>query len=537
MAEVKSATSTGGGLVVANDQRAADAGALMLSHGGNAVDAAVATAFALAVTEPFLSGIGGGAWMVGHHEPSGTSFLVNGPITAPNAATPDMFSAVDSADPVGFYGWPEVVDDANIVGARSIGVPGAVAALCLAQQRLGALALDVVLQPAIMLAAEGHEVDWLASALTTAEASGLARYDASAALFLPGGLPPAPPVNGPGRWLVQPELAATLEAIATGGADAFYRGPVSTALTSAIRAAGGLITSDDMAGYQAGWENPATAVFGDVELLGPLYTGFPTTVQMLRLLTRFGAQPGSRADTVSTWARAMSTAFADRFALMSTDTRDRTPWSELMGARGEPAVRDRSTAAVVGTASHSGCTSHISVVDTQGTVVSLTQTVLDLFGSRFLEPNTGILLNNGMLYFDPRPGRINSVHPGLAGLSAVSPTVVRRAGTPIAAFGASGGRRIISAVAQIAHNFLAGDSLHAALQAPRLHVESGAAWLDPAFGDTAAQQLHELGLRTTVTEEMPTTFHYGRANGVSRTSPHAWTGVADASKPVGLAAG
>ena len=137
--------STDGGLVVANDQRAADAGALMLSRGSNAVDAIVATAFAIAVTEPFLSGIGGGAWIVGHHGPTGDPFLINGPITASS----DMFIAVQDADPVGFYGWPKVVDDENIIGPRSIGVPGAVSALCLAHERLGALELRSVMEPAI----------------------------------------------------------------------------------------------------------------------------------------------------------------------------------------------------------------------------------------------------------------------------------------------------------------------------------------------------------------------------------------------------
>lgn len=526
--------STDGGLVVANDQRAADAGALMLSRGGNAVDAIVATAFALAVTEPFLCGVGGGAWLVGHHGPSGLPFLVNGPISAPADAAADMFVADQDANPIGFYGWPKVVDDENVIGPRSIGVPGAVSALCLAHARLGALGLPAVMEPAIVLAADGHEVDWLASALTTASATELARFESTASVFLPGGLPIRGPVMGPGHWLRQPELARTLERIAGGGADAFYRGPVGEAIAAAIRDEGGLVSRSDMAECQASWTSPAAAKLGENELLGPLHTGFPTMVQMLQLMARSGPEATGEQKVVD-WARAMSRAFEDRFALMSSNPSVDTPWRRLMSAEVTADSHADDLQGRTSSPTSAGCTSHVTAVDADGTVVSLTQTVLDLFGSRYLEPSTGVLLNDGMLYFDPRPGRINSIHPGLAGLSAVSPTILRRAGAPIAALGASGGRRIISAVAQTLQGLLNGAPISAALAEPRMHVESGVAWLDPILGEEAAQRLRSLGFETTVVKELPTTFPYARASGIARTGSRGWTGAADASKPAGIA--
>ncbi|WP_156993617.1 gamma-glutamyltransferase [Pseudonocardia acaciae] len=488
--------STDGGVVVANDQRAADAGALMLSRGGNAVDAAVATAFALAVTEPFLSGLGGGAWIVGHHGPTAAPFEVAGAITAPAAARPDMFALAGSDDPVGFYGWPKVVDDANILGARSIGVPGAVAALCLAHRRLGALDLPTIMAPAISLAADGHEVDWLASALTTSAAPELARFESSAEVFLPGGLPLRGPVMGTGDLLRQPALARTLDAIAAGGAAAFYRGTVAERLAESIRELGGILSAADLADYRARWAGPTSVRIGDAELLGAPNTGFPTAVEMLHAMARTPPEQ----DPVVGWATAMGSAFRRRL---------------------EPA------------AARSGCTSHVTAADSAGTVVSLTQTVLDLFGSRYLEPRTGVLLNDGMLYFDPRPGRANSVRPGLAGLAAVTPMLVRRAGEPVAALGASGGRRIITAVAQVTHRLLAGQSITDALAAPRIHAESGTAWVDPRLG-SAAPLLRERGWQAVVVGETPTTFPYARANGIDRRG-EGWRAAADALKPYGLA--
>ncbi|GGL99025.1 gamma-glutamyltransferase [Nakamurella endophytica] len=518
-----------GGLVVANDQRAADAGAAMLRAGGSAVDAAVAAAFALAVTEQHLSGLGGGAWLVGVDGGTGQAFEVTGPITAPRAATPDLFRPLGTDAPTGFYGWPPMQDDENIQGPRSIGVPGAVAALCLAHERRGRLPLPTVLEPAIALAADGHEVDWLASALTTAAAPELARFPATARRFLPGGLPLRGPATGPGQWLRQPELAATLEAVAAGGADAFYRGAPGRAIGDAVAAAGGVLDAADLAGYHARWAEPTQVRLGDVELAGPLYTGFPSTVQMLRS----ARQASPSASWAQRWAGPMSRAFADRFSSMSTDPDAGTPWQRLL-AGGSAGGQDTGDSA--DTAARSGCTSHLTAVDRDGTVVALTQTVLDLFGSRWLEPATGVLLNDGMLYFDPRPERVNSVRAGLAGLAAVAPTVVRRSGRPVAAVGASGGRRIITAVAQVLDRLLDGADLASAVAAPRLHVESGQAWLDPRLGPGAAEELQALGVSPTVVAELPTTFTYARVNGVAATAS-GWTASGDDGKPLGLSAG
>ena len=525
-----------GGVVVANDQRAADAGARMLADGGNAIDAIVATAFATGVTEPFLSGIGGGAWIVGRFGPTGERFLVDGGIAAPSASGPDMFAADPASPPGGLYGWPRVVNDDNIIGLRSIGVPGAVAALCLLHERLGRLDLATVMEPAIRLADDGHEVDWLASALITASATEIAQYPSTAQIFLPGGLPPAGPVMGPGHWLVQTRLARTLEAIAAGGPDAFYRGSIASALGASVRSEGGLLSHEDLNAYQATWGSPARAAVGNSELFGPLYTGFPTMVEMLQLKRQHDSnESGSEA---MAWAWAMSQAFEDRFSLMSTSPVVGTPWERLMSADGAADAYASRSPAMGGEVARtrSGCTSHMTVVDRDGTIVALTQTVLDLFGSRYLEPETGVLLNDGMMYFDPRPSRINSVGPGLRGLSAVCPTIIERSGSPVAAVGASGGRRIISAVAQIVDRLLRGESISDAFAAPRLHVESGNAWLDPGWGAVEADRMRAAGLNAVVVAETPTTFNYARANGIARGEGHSeWIGTADATKPTGLA--
>lgn len=504
----------------------------MLEGGGTAADAVVAMAFCLSVTEPWFSGLGGGAWIVGQHGPSGKSFVINGPITAPAAADEHMYTLAHDEGTSGFYGWPTVVDDENILGFRSIGVPGQVAALCRLHQGYGALTLQETLEPAISLAADGHEVDWLAGVLIARSAREIARFPVTAEVFTPGGFPLCGPVLSPGDRLVQPALADTLRAVAGGGARAFYEGRISAAITNAVQAGGGILAASDMSDYTVDIGAPVAVPVGNHTLLGSLLTGFPTVVQILQSLRRGGTQSTAAPDA-TTWAAATAAAFEDRFALMSTNPSAQTPWDRLMGPAPAVATPGPSTSQ---TLPRPGCTSHLTAVDGEGTVISATQTVLDLFGSRYLEPETGVLLNDGMMYFDPRPARVNSVRPGLPGLTAVSPVLLERDGDVVAALGASGGRRIISAVSRVVDGLMRGQGIEAAIGQPRVHAEGSSVWLDPEWADEAAG-LRSLGFTPTVAAEQPTTFLYARVNGVSREHPGAsWQAGADKHKPYGVSA-
>ncbi|MFF0772430.1 gamma-glutamyltransferase [Nonomuraea wenchangensis] len=555
----------GGGLVTAPDPRAAEAGAAMLRAGGSAVDAAVATAFATGVVEPFMSGVGGGAWLVIREPGAPTATTVSGPIRAPALATPGMFPLVPSAPGTGLYGWPAVRDDANIVGPLSVGVPGAVAALCHAHARFGRLPLAQVLAPAIELAEDGHETNWFASAAICADARTLRRFRSSAELFLPDGLPLRGPSLGPGDRLVQPRLAQVLREIAAGGPDAFYRGRAARAIATTLAAAGGLLREPDFAGYQAE-ERQVTPIeigtvvagatgaggagadalgadalgagglgAGGLRLFGPVATGMITVAEALQLAAaarRRGLPPGP-----ALWARVLSHAMDDRLREVTTD--ESAPWTRLATAGYAAEVVDGWLAGRAPGPSENagppkaGCTSHMSAVDADGMTVALTQTVLDLFGSRIVEPETGILLNDGMMYFDPRPGHVTSVAPGAAGLSAVSPLILEGPGGAEATLGASGGRRIISAIAQIAARWHDGAGLQDAISAPRLHAEGRRIWLDRREA-AAAGELAAAGFDVQLVAEEPTTWHFARPNGIARRSGGQWAAGVDLMKPYGV---
>ncbi|MEZ7125667.1 gamma-glutamyltransferase [Nonomuraea sp. AD125B] len=573
------------GLVTAPDPRAAEAGAAMLRAGGSAVDAAVATAFATGVVEPFMSGIGGGAWLVIREPGAPTATTVSGPIRAPALATPDMFPLVPSGPGTGLYGWPAVRDDANIVGPLSVGVPGAVAALCHAHARFGRLPLAQVLAPAIELAEDGHETNWFASAAICSDARTLRRFPSSAELFLPDGLPLRGPSLGPGDRLVQPRLARVLREIAAGGPDAFYRGRAARSIAATLAAAGGLLREPDFAGYQAEERQVApidigTVVAGGIgagatgaggigagatgaggigagatgaggigagatgaggvgagglRLFGPVATGMITVAEALQLADaarRRGLPPGP-----ALWARVLSHAMDDRLREVTTD--ESGPWTRLATAEyaaeivdGWLAGRDPGPRENAGPPK-AGCTSHMSAVDADGMTVALTQTVLDLFGSRIVEPATGILLNDGMMYFDPRPGQVTSVAPGAAGLSAVSPLILEGPGGAEATLGASGGRRIISAIAQIAARWHDGEGVQDAISAPRLHAEGRRVWLDRRE-EAAAAELAAAGFDVQIVTEEPTTWHFARPNGIARRAGGPWTAGVDLMKPYGV---
>lgn len=531
--------TTTGGMVTAAEEPAAEAGAAILRQGGNAVDAAVATAFALGVVEPEMSGLGGGTLLT--IRMGDDRVVIDGGIASPAAATFDQFPLAEQPGAkdwaVSFYDWPAVVGATNILGPRAVGVPGTVAALLHAHERWGVLPRADVLAPAIALAADGFEINWFLAALIASNARGLGRDPGCAEVFLRGGLPLRGPDVRRSQVLVQPKLAESLAAIAADGAAAFYDGPIGASIADFLQAGGGLVTAADIAAYQPSVEDAASVTFGDLELLGPAVSGFPSIVQMLELHEAAGRR--GIDDDVVRWALASKIAMVDRVLHMSTDPADETPWAVLQSATYADARLDaelNGTAppdpALLGAGSF---TSHHSVIDADGNAVSSTQTVLNTFGARVLDPASGVLLNDGMAYFDPRPGSRNGMRPSTRAFSAMSPIIAQRDGAVAASYGASGGRRIISGVAQITKALAAGRSMQDAIEEPRVYAESDIVLVDQRWPGEVQGPLEAAGFTVEVTDEQPTTVHFARPNGILVDADGVRRSGVDPKKPGGAA--
>ena len=541
-----------GGMVVAPDEHVAEAGAAVLRKGGNAVDAAVAAAFACGVVEPYMSGLGGSTTMtLGLRDPD-RLVVVEGHMVSPLEATPEQYPLADTEPeggwPVSFYDWPKVVGFANIVGAKSVAVPGSVACLCAAHEQFGRLDLATVVEPAVTLAADGFPISWFTATVIANDARSLSRDEGCASLFLRRGLPlRGPGVELPDR-LVQPDLARTLGVIGREGPTAFYEGAIGRSLVETVRARGGLLSSEDLARYRPVVTAPLEARYASATLAGPRVSGFPSVVQVLRTRAAARALDASEHDAVS-WARALRLAFDDRFRYMSADPAVDVPWEALRSSDYARAVveADRAGSArpdpegdfqvsITSSPGASGHTTQLTAVDADGNLVSLTQTVLNTFGARLLDPGTGILLNDGMAYFDTTPGSRNGIRPGVPVLSAMSPLVVCDDRGPYAAFGASGGRRIISGVAQMASALVDRRcSMQDAVEEPRIHAETKTVLLDVRWPDDARQALDDAGYEVEDTREEPTTVHFARPNGILIGSDGQRRSGLDPNKPGGVA--
>jgi gamma-glutamyltranspeptidase/glutathione hydrolase len=434
----KAAVRGAGGVVAAQNRIAATVGADILRDGGNAVDAAVASAFALAVVEPWMSGLGGGGTMLVHRSDAGTTAGVDFGMMAPAALDPGDYPLTGTAGG-DLFGWPAVVDDRNIHGPLAIAVPGSVDGLGLALERFGTMPLGEVMAPAVALARAGLSVDWYVTLLVANAAADLARYPSSAAIWLPGGLPPRADPAGAAWHLPLPCLADTLEAIARGGRRDAYEGEVGAAMLADLAALGSPIGREDLQRYAARIVDAHVIRYRGhrVATMPGLYAGV-SLGEALRLLPE---QPDLPAI-----AAALQIALGTRLA----------------------AIGDSPAAPA--------STTHISAIDRHGMAVALTHTLLSSFGSRLVLPRTGVLMNNGIMWFDPRPGRPNSLAPGRRPLSNMCPTIALTADGRTLALGASGGRKILPAVLQVLSAVLDdGMDLEAALARPRIDVSGTAA--------------------------------------------------------------
>jgi gamma-glutamyltranspeptidase/glutathione hydrolase len=526
------------GMVVAQEGRAARVGVAILQQGGNAIDAAVATGFALAVTYPRAGNIGGGGFMV-IHRADGEGIAIDYRETAPAAAGPTMF-----LDGQGHADSRKSRDT-----GLAVGVPGTVAGLAMAHARYGSgkFTLAQLIAPAIAMARDGIEIDGdLADSLPRLH-DRLSRWPSSAAIFLN----PDGSTLHRGQRLVQSDLAATLDSIAHHGPRAFYDGPIAAKIADAVRNAGGIMTMDDLRSYQAKLRTPVRGSYRGYTILSmpPPSSGGVHLIEMLNILEGFTLRNDTRSRHLM--IEAMKRAYADRAAYLGDPDRITVPVAGLTSKRYAASLRaeinpDKATPASSGNpAPHEGDnTTHFSVVDRDGNAVSNTYTLNFSYGVGLVAAGTGVLLNNEMDDFTAKPGTANAFGlvgfepnlpaPGKRPLSSMTPTILLKDGKPALITGSPGGSRIITAVLQQVVNIIDfGMDVAASIEAPRLHHQ----WQPD-------EVLAEPGIPASIREGLKARGHAIRItrpataiNAIAADGAGGWIGAADTRTRGALAAG
>ncbi len=465
-----------GGMVVSEHWLASEVGRDVLSAGGNAVDAAIATGFALAVTHPSAGNIGGGGFMVIRF-PNGTTTALDFRERAPLAASPEMW-----LDENGEYS-----SQIHHYSHKAVGVPGTVAGFDKAHRLYGSVSWERLVTPAVSLAEDGFEVtERLAGGLRSL-IERRSQYPATVAAFSRDGVP-----YEAGEILRQPDLARTLRRIERDGRDGFYRGETARLLADEMRAGGGLITEADLELYQARERTPVRGTYRgyDIVSMPPPSSGGVALVTMLNVLEGYDLASLGHNTTpyLHVLAEAMRRAFRDRAQYLADVDHVDVPVHHLTGkdhARElregiDPARASVSAAADVTQGDESPETTHYSVVDADGMAVSVTYTLEAGYGSGIVVPGAGFLLNNEMGDFNAGPGltnergligtRANLARPGQRMLSSMTPSIVSRDGELVAVVGSPGGRTIINTVLQVIVNVVDfGMGIQEAVSAPRIH--------------------------------------------------------------------
>ena len=445
----KPAVSSTKGLVTANHRIAANAGAKVLAEGGSAMDAAVATSFMLGVCEPWMSGIGGCGHMLVYSADTGAVEAIDFGTISPSSLDPTDFPLCEKAGD-SLFNWPGVVDNRNVTGAASICVPTIVRAMDTAHQRHGRMPWKELVLPAAEQADEGLCIDAYASLFIGSTARDIQGNKAASALFLDGdGLPPTIAWTSSNTLKKpMPTLAQTLRHIAVEGAEVMYRGDLAENLVDDVQTLGGYLSLSDLANYQSCVSAATHTEFADYSLhVSPELNAGPTLLSAFSQLGCAGKQRSPSGADLIELVEALHHASDERMATMG-DCGDR---------HGQ------------------GCTTHFNVVDSEGNMVVVTQTLLSVFGSKIVSEKTGVLLNNGTLWFDPVPGNPNSIAPSRRPLANMCPVIAVKSGdgqqSSVLGIGAAGGRKIMPAVAQILWRAIVfGESLDDAFHAPRIET-------------------------------------------------------------------
>ncbi|EIL8815621.1 gamma-glutamyltransferase [Salmonella enterica] len=504
------------GMVASVDAMATQVGVDILKQGGNAVDAAVAVGYALAVTHPQAGNLGGGGFMLLRTK-DGATTAIDFREMAPANATRDMF--LDE------QGNPD--SKKSLTSALASGTPGTVAGFSLALEKYGSLPLNKVVRPAIKLAQEGFIVnDALADDLKTYGSEVIPQHENSKAIFWKDGEP-----LKKGDKLVQQNLAKSLTMIAENGPDAFYKGEIARQIAQQMQQGGGLITTDDLAAYQAVERTPVSGEYRGYQIFSmPPSSGGVHIVQILNILENFDMKKygfGS-ADAMQIMAEAEKYAYADRSEYLGDPDFVNVPWQALTSkayaksiagqidinkAKPSSEIRPGKLAPY-----ESDQTTHFSVVDKDGNAVAVTYTLNTTFGTGIVAGNTGILLNNQMDDFSAKPGvpnvyglvggEANAVGPKKRPLSSMSPTIVVKDGKTWLVTGSPGGSRIITTVLQMVVNTIDfGMNVAEATNAPRFHHQ----WLpdelrvEKGFSPDTLKLLEQKGQKVALKEAMGST--------------------------------
>ena len=527
---------------------AAQVGVDVLESGGNAVDAAVATGFCLAVIEPWNSSIAGHGQMIVHMAAEGRSVAIDYGHRAPRAATSDMFRVIgQTVQGNGIY---EVEDRANAVGHRSVGVPGITAGMCRAHEMFGSLPLERLLEPAVHYARQGFEADVTTCLMAASYMPILVRNREAAKVFLPDGYPPQP-----GARVIQRDLADTLERIGREGRDALHRGEIAAAIDEEMKRNDGVLSAQDLADYEAQVLDPARTSYRGYELLGtPAPAGTITTLQTLNILESFdlGRLTHGSPEHLHLFIESARHAFADRYSFAGDPDFDPAPLEGILSreyAREIARSIDRETArleverrvqpwvayadsplhdpwrydpqprpkgaASASPPSEGDCTTHLSIIDRDRNMVSCTQTEVGGFGSGVVVPGTGVLLPNSMIVFNPMPGAVNSIAGFKRGLNNMVPVLALRDGNPFLAVGAPGGRRIMCRIAHIVSNVIDfGMSIQDAITAPSVDAAERYTFADHRIDPQTVDALARMGHNVEVVPEPSTGGGFSRPRGV-----------------------
>ena len=516
------------GAVTTTNPLAAKAGLEILKQGGNAVDAAVATGFSLAVVEPWGSTIAGHGQFLVYMAEKGRAVAIDFSHRAPLAASADMFTVLGQAESGnGIY---EVEGDANALGPLAVGVPGVTAGLCKAHGLFGSLPLEQVLEPAIQYAQEGFAPD-ATLCLQIAEAMPeFVIYGDGARVFLNDGYPPKQGVD----TVFQRDLADTLKRIAREGIDALYKGDIPHAIDEYMRRDGGLLSARDFTDFDVQVSEPARTSYRGYEILGsPVPGGGTTEMQLLRILDSFDltAAGHNTPEGLHLVIEASRHAFADRYRYLGDpdflpvplagmlsrryaeeiaklidtgrasleDDREKQPWIAFAdSAIHDPWPHDPhpgpEVAPTASPPSEGDCTTHYGTVDRDRNIVASTQTAVGGFGSRVVVPGTGIILTNGMKVFNPMPGAANSIAGYKRGLSNMGPLIVLRDGKPYLSVGAPGGRKIMNRIPQILMNVIDhGMGIQEAITAPTIDAADRETFVDQRIDESVADSLRAMG--------------------------------------------